>query len=421
MLANCEEAASTANEDSSDSVVRRELLLELKRVASQEATKQLAHLAKVRKSHSSKLSSNKLTEKESKVAKDKVKEEARRIKGMVEKLGLTLDKSSTSQPSEQAHVSKRQAALVALNDALAKAAASLDEPSSEDFGVELAACFDRCVTVGAGSDAAAAYGSGLQRALDKTMAAATDPLLARAATKRHLGKMLQQSSESEGLKLGVELDDSDDPKPHFTAFTKVLSAASVVLGDMHATTQRHLESSEGAALSEALKALVLEIAAAASLKAKRVSDLFSVECGLEQSHAVAADWLSRLEEKARGGSTGDDGGGPAAVKSPDLLELDTLLEDLCDLLSVVHRFFGFLRQVLGLSLSELSDLPLFVDSLTLATLYVDLEATYFLRCALCNYHTHCCIYFRIFCFYYASCIFLDFQFNASITRRDVFN
>jgi len=394
LLANCEEVASTAEEDLVDTTVRRELLLELKRVASQEATKQLAHLAKVRKSHSSKLPSNKATEKEAKAAKDKVKEEARRIKGMVEKLGLVLDKSSTSQPSEQAHVCKRQTALVALNDALTKSAATLDVPSSEEFGAELAACFDRCIALGAGSDAVAAYGSGLQRALDKTMAAATDPLLARAATKRHLGKMLQRSSESEGPKLGVEVDDSDDPRPHFTAFTKVLSAASVVLGDMHATAQRLLSSSEGADLTETLKALLSEIATAASLKAKRVSDLFSEECGLEQSHAMATDWLSRLEAKGRGVSTGDDGGGPAAVKSPDLLELDVLLEDLCDLLSVIHRFFGFLRQVLGFSLSELSDLPLFVDSLTLATLYVDLEATYFLRCVQRYCRNHCASYQR---------------------------
>jgi hypothetical protein len=387
LVANSEEADSAASSVSAQAMVRHELLSALERAASEEAYKALAQLSKARKGYSSSAPSNKAVEKETKLAKDKIKEEARRIKSLCEKLGLALGKSSpsssssSSRPTKETPASMRDTTLSALQEALAGAAAALDEPTSEGFGVEVAACLNRCVEVGAGAEAAAAYGKGMQRALEKAMTAATEPLLARAATKRQLGKMLQRSHDSEGPKLEVEVDDSDDPKPHFTAFAKVLSAASVVLGDLHATAQRLLESAGDPALSAALAALLMLVATAASLKAKRVSDLFSAESGLERSHAVAADWLSQLEERARGGSTGDDGGGPAAVKSPDLLELDALLEDLCDLLSLTHRFFGFLQQGLSLSFAQVSTLPLFVDSFTLATLYVDLEAAYFLRWA----------------------------------------
>ena len=112
--------------------------------------------------------------------------------------------------------------------------------SAGGLGVDVAERLDTCVRLGAGAEGVAAYGQGLRRALGQAIVAATEPLEARAATKRQLGRMMRQprGDAPPASQLCVDVDDSDDPQPHVTAFAHVLSAASVALSDAHAAAAR---------------------------------------------------------------------------------------------------------------------------------------------------------------------------------------
>ena len=312
----------------------------------------------------------------------------------------TADDCASGLPTAK----RREAALAALHQTC-EAAAVLDEETL----ATLCQGVGRCSGLGAGGEAAVAYGKALRRLLGRQMEAAVEPLERREATRKQLGKMAQRRSKgnlaSEGAG-AVEIDDSADPTPHYTGTAMILSAASVALhhtqncaallppppaaaagaanaagaamGAPESEVTGETGDSPASAAAESLRALLLVVAQDASARARRIVAQFKAECALEQRHLAAVDWLRSLKSgSGGGGSTGsesEDGDFPAAGRGLDLLSLDDLLARLAELTGLFHRFLAFLGTVFDAHI--ISELPLFADALGLAAFYNDLETAY---------------------------------------------
>jgi len=427
-------AAASGLEDSDGvgaraTVVRHELLNDCERLAGGEASKALVALAAARKG------ADKIDKAKAKAKKAEIKAESKRIKATCEKLGLLAlksDRSSEAPASADPAVgglrregggsqsgqvvpmsARREGALEALDEACHRALAALAEGRGAEAFESVREEFDRCTVLGAVQDATASCCKLIRRGVGRAMDAATAPLEAREATRRQLAKMHRRNGLKPDLRScaaaggEVQLDDSDNPQPFYTAMAHVLSRASVALVEVDFLAQR-LDSLGGNSPScsvaptsptqppsTAVSDLMWNVAQDASSRTRTVLQHFRDEIGLDALHAQCVAWLRDLEG-GKGGAPSlghrsrtscEDNGcdaSPPGIQGSllELGRLDAALEDVTELLALTHRFLAFLDSS-QLHLNKrfrVAELPLFSDSLGLAAQYVDVETAYCLYC-----------------------------------------
>ena len=236
--------------------------------------------------------------------------------------------------------------------------------------------FERCLVLGAGPDASALLAKSLRRSLAKGMDAALEPLASRVETKKRLEKMrMKQASGAAGA---VEIDDSDDPQPFYTAMAHVLSKASVALVEAAWAA----DTTDDSLAYPELQGLVETMAQDTSARARRVLSFFLDLSGVKEAHASATKWL-QAEQPLGDGDRGGGDGERRHHRQLDIGVLDSLLEDVTELVALSHRFLAFLSAgSLGrrIDARAVSELPLFAEALGLAAMYVDMESAYLLHC-----------------------------------------
>ena len=136
---------------------------------------------------------------------------------------------------------------------------------------------------------------------------------------------------------------------------------------------RRVEALKPSPSVASLRTLVRCLAADASERTRRALADFKEEAALEAHHAAALAWLVQAQAADYSADYSADFSAAqtsAAIdaKQMDAKQMDSLLEALVGLVALCHRFLAFAQAPGGLGLDQhaASDLPIFVEALTLA-------------------------------------------------------
>ena len=285
--------------------------------------------------------------------------------------------SSHQQQSEEEALSALEESCRKFTSAVARLGKSSkakenDTPHTGLDWSEVRERFDRCAMAGCGVKGGEIFGRCVRGGVAKRMDNIVRDLERQQATKRRLGA---QAEDGGGGGMHVHEDEAN-PEPHLTALTFVLGEASVALAQLHGAAG--ILDGKGDLLK-----MMEHTAHDASVRAKKVLDRFLTDSGLPDLQARALEWMEatlRDGGQAMGmGGVGSGGRGAGGRRGGDEEEevsaaldvevLDTLLEEVADVIAICNRFLTYVKDGLAL---ESMDLPLFVDTLQLVGKYVDL-------------------------------------------------